>query len=94
MVYKKDIVILYYNNKLINYYYYLIKGTLRQNASPFLFPCAIEYSLICAAIMYEIWNHTGKDCHNSLQLAHAGNHSPAVQYTIQYVKNCTPIVLD
>lgn len=42
------------------------KGTLTQNASPFLFPCAIEYSLICAAIMYEIWKHTGKDCHKSL----------------------------
>ncbi|EFX82851.1 hypothetical protein DAPPUDRAFT_240783 [Daphnia pulex] len=34
--------------------------------------------------MYEIWNRTGKDCHNRLQLAHAGNDSPAVQYTIQY----------
>jgi hypothetical protein len=46
--------------------------------------------------MYEIWNRTGKDGHNRLQLAQAGNHSPAIQYTntIQYVKNCTPIVLD
>lgn len=34
-----------------------LMGTLTQNASPFLFPCAIEYSLICAAIMYEIWKH-------------------------------------
>lgn len=37
-----------------------LMGTLTQNASPFLFPCAIEYSLICAAIMYEIWKHTGE----------------------------------
>jgi hypothetical protein len=69
---------LYYcNNQIINYYYYLIKGTLTQNASPFLFPCAIEYSLICAAIMYEIWKHTGKDCHNRLMLVHGINDSPA-----------------
>ncbi|XP_028177368.1 proton channel OtopLc-like [Ostrinia furnacalis] len=30
-------------------------GTLLQNASPFLFPCTIEYSLICAVILYEMW---------------------------------------
>ena len=35
-----------------------LMGTLTQNVSPFLFPCAIEYSLICAAIMYEIWKHS------------------------------------
>ena len=29
-------------------------GKLVHNASPFLFPCAIEYSLICAAILYVI----------------------------------------
>lgn len=40
-------------------------GTLTQNASPFLFPCAIEYSLICAAIMFEIWKHTGESEHHS-----------------------------
>lgn len=33
-------------------------GTLTQDASSFLFPCAIEYSLICAAIAYEVWRHT------------------------------------
>lgn len=33
-------------------------GALTQDASPFLFPCAIEYSLICAAVMYEIWRHS------------------------------------
>ncbi|EFX82850.1 hypothetical protein DAPPUDRAFT_302343 [Daphnia pulex] len=54
-----------------------LMGTLTQNASPFLFPCAIEYSLICAAIMYEIWKHTGKDCHNRLMLVHGINDSPA-----------------
>jgi hypothetical protein len=32
-----------------------IMGQLVQNASPFLFPCTIEYSLICAVILYEMW---------------------------------------
>lgn len=32
-----------------------VMGTLVQNASPFLFPCTIEYSLICAVILYEMW---------------------------------------
>ncbi|CRK92831.1 CLUMA_CG006295, isoform A [Clunio marinus] len=32
-----------------------IMGRLVQNVSPFLFPCTIEYSLICAVILYEMW---------------------------------------
>jgi hypothetical protein len=32
-----------------------LPGRLVQNASPFLFPCTIEYSLICAVILYEMW---------------------------------------
>jgi hypothetical protein len=32
-------------------------GELVQNASPFLFPCVIEYSLICAAILYVMWKN-------------------------------------
>jgi hypothetical protein len=32
-----------------------IMGTLVQNAAPFLFPCTIEYSLICAVILFEMW---------------------------------------
>lgn len=34
-----------------------ILGTLVQDASPFLFPCTIEYSLICAAILYVMWRN-------------------------------------
>lgn len=30
-------------------------GSLVQNSSPFLFPCTIEYSLICAVILFEMW---------------------------------------
>lgn len=32
-----------------------IMGSLVQNASPFLFPCTIEYSLVCACILFEMW---------------------------------------
>ncbi|CAB3256578.1 unnamed protein product [Arctia plantaginis] len=32
-----------------------IMGALLQNAAPFLFPCTIEYSLICAVIFFEMW---------------------------------------
>ncbi|KAK9870951.1 hypothetical protein WA026_009913 [Henosepilachna vigintioctopunctata] len=33
----------------------LVMGSLVTNASPFLFPCTIEYSLICAVILFEMW---------------------------------------
>lgn len=38
-----------------------IMGALVQNASPFLFPCTIEYSLICAAILYVMWKSMAKN---------------------------------
>uniref|UniRef100_A0A336KML1 CSON012925 protein n=1 Tax=Culicoides sonorensis TaxID=179676 RepID=A0A336KML1_CULSO len=34
-----------------------IMGNLVQNAAPYLFPCTIEYSLICAVILFEMWKH-------------------------------------
>lgn len=37
-----------------------IIGTLVQDASPFLFPCTVEYSLICAAILYVMWRNINK----------------------------------
>lgn len=37
-----------------------IIGSLVQDASPFLFPCTIEYSLICAAILYVMWRNICK----------------------------------
>lgn len=37
-----------------------ILGTLVQDASPFLFPCTIEYSLICAAILYVMWRNVSR----------------------------------
>uniref|UniRef100_V5G3P9 Otopetrin-2 n=1 Tax=Anoplophora glabripennis TaxID=217634 RepID=V5G3P9_ANOGL len=32
-----------------------VMGSLVISASPFLFPCTIEYSLICAVILFEMW---------------------------------------
>ena len=45
----------------------------------FLFPCAIEYSLICAAIMYEIWKHTqyGNHGHGNKKDGGTTSHSVA-----------------
>ena len=37
-----------------------VMGTLVDNASPFLFPCTIEFSLICAAVCYVMWKSTAK----------------------------------
>lgn len=36
-------------------------GQLVRDASQFLFPCTIEYSLICAAILYVMWKSTALD---------------------------------
>ncbi|KAK6631191.1 hypothetical protein RUM43_014287 [Polyplax serrata] len=32
-----------------------VMGSLVRDTGPFLFPCTIEYSLICAVILYELW---------------------------------------
>ncbi|CAH1174254.1 unnamed protein product [Phaedon cochleariae] len=32
-----------------------VMTSLVSNSSPFLFPCTIEYSLICAVILFEMW---------------------------------------
>lgn len=37
-----------------------IMGELVQEASHFLFPCTIQYSLICAAILYIMWKNIGR----------------------------------
>ncbi|OXA52987.1 Otopetrin-3 [Folsomia candida] len=49
-----------------------IMGNLVQNASPFLFPCSIEYSLICAAILYVMWKSMAKI--NNKRLPHGPFH--------------------
>ncbi|XP_071524780.1 uncharacterized protein [Panulirus ornatus] len=37
-----------------------LMGELVDNASPFLFPCTIEYSLLCAGVLYVIWKNINK----------------------------------
>lgn len=62
-----------------------IMGTLVQNASPFLFPCTIEYSLICAVILYEMWKKVktiaeiDRTRRNS-QKVHAGTHAKSAHH--------------
>nr|XP_023024623.1 otopetrin-2-like isoform X1 [Leptinotarsa decemlineata] len=38
-----------------------VMGSLVTNSSPFLFPCTIEYSLICAVILFEMWKQVGDE---------------------------------
>ncbi|XP_062580213.1 proton channel OtopLc-like [Saccostrea cucullata] len=35
-------------------------GEFVQRAGPYLYPCKIEYSLICAAIVYAMWRNVGR----------------------------------
>lgn len=42
-----------------------IMGKLVQDASQFLFPCAIEHSLISAAILFMMWKNVGKSLENN-----------------------------
>lgn len=37
-----------------------ILKTLLTDASPFLFPCTIEFSLICAVILFEMWKRVDR----------------------------------
>lgn len=62
-----------------------IIGSLVQDASPFLFPCTIEYSLICAAILYVMWKNISKLPNNSSNTATAAV-AKAKQETIHTYK--------
>ncbi|XP_074101203.1 proton channel OtopLc-like [Cotesia typhae] len=58
-----------------------IMGSLVQDASPFLFPCTIEYSLICAAILYVMWKNIAKQrSSTNLPTGTTGNHVHAHAY--------------
>ena len=37
-----------------------IMGNVFHNASPYLYPCTIEYSLICAGILFVMWKNVGQ----------------------------------
>ena len=51
-----------------------ILGSLVRNAAPFLFPCTIEYSLICAVTLYEMWKHAHEGHAKTLVKAHHHDH--------------------
>jgi hypothetical protein len=58
-------------------------ASLVESASPFLFPCAIEYSLICAATIYEIWTESGHGHHADVHddphsVQQTANNSPSL----------------
>ncbi len=36
-------------------------SSLLADSGPFLFPCTIEYSLICAAILYVMWKNIAEE---------------------------------
>ncbi|XP_073996561.1 uncharacterized protein [Rhodnius prolixus] len=40
-----------------------VMGSLVEDAAPVLYPCTIEYSLICAVIMYQMWRDMGARQH-------------------------------
>lgn len=57
-------------------------GSLVQDASPFLFPCTIEYSLICAAILYVMWKNISKTGSSKKMVAPMPcHHTHAYRYT-------------
>lgn len=43
-------------NKQIVFFYRLL-----TNSAPFLFPCTIEYSLICAAVLFVMWKNISEE---------------------------------
>lgn len=43
-----------------------IMGTILSDASPYLYPFSVEYSLIGAAFLYVMWSTIGKGKHNQL----------------------------
>ncbi len=38
-----------------------IMSKLLADSGPFLFPCTIEYSLICAAVLYVMWKNIAEE---------------------------------
>ncbi|KAK6620471.1 hypothetical protein RUM44_006872 [Polyplax serrata] len=48
------------NFKALTCWNTLIMGSLLKNSSPYLFPCTVEYSLLCAVILAVMWNNICK----------------------------------
>ena len=68
-----------------------LMGNVVQDASQFLFPCAIEYSLICAAILYVMWKNVsmrddGEIYKRSSSAGSATGRRSRHQYTVDCAK--------
>lgn len=67
-------------------------GNVVQDASEFLFPCAIEYSLICAAILYVMWRNVVADANeeqeHSRRSQSGGSSTIARRSRHQYSVDC------
>ncbi|XP_015922483.1 proton channel OtopLc [Parasteatoda tepidariorum] len=61
-----------------------IMGELVQEASHFLFPCTIQYSLICSAILYIMWKNIGKQQKSTKSNMTASHHSSYSALQRQY----------
>lgn len=64
-------------------------GNVVQDASQFLFPCAIEYSLICAAILYLMWRNVSVSNSDRIyQRSISGGSAAARRSRHQYSVDC------
>jgi Otopetrin len=65
-----------------------ILGNLVQDASPFLFPCTIEYSLICAAILYVMWRNISRPSQEPNEIVRAAELHPYKRSPHHYSVDC------
>lgn len=64
-------------------------GNVVQDASQFLFPCAIEYSLICAAILYVMWKNVSMGEHETnYRRSNSGGSAAVRRSRHQYSVDC------
>ena len=64
-------------------------GNVVQDAGQFLFPCAIEYSLICAAILYLMWRNVSVTPSDRLyERSSSGGSAAARRSRHQYSVDC------
>ena len=59
---------------------------LVEDSGPFLFPCTIEFSLICAAVLFIMWRHVSTEHQVYWQLTVAFPHPHVLLCTISGVQ--------
>lgn len=70
-----------------------IMGSLVQSAAQFLFPCTIEYSLICAVILFEMWKKIKNidTIQRSRRCSKRPNHKPQIKSGAQLSVDCSSV---